>query len=146
MDGKLVAALVIAVIGVGTGIAGIVIANDAKDQNKKTDAALKAAIASENRGVAQQEAQAAKGLNRLGKKVEGEASQANKKVEGEVATAEKQIQAEGQKSAGQLSSLQSSISTVQKQLADFEATQKTTNQKLNARITELTQRVNAMGG
>ena len=146
MDGKLVAALVIAVIGVGTGIAGIVIANDAKDQNKKTDAALKAAIASENRGVAQQEAQAEKGLNRLGQKIEGEANQANKKVEGEVATAEKQIQAEGQKSAGQLSSLQSSISTVQKQLADFEATQKTTNQKLNARITALTQRVNAMGG
>ena len=146
MDGKLVAALVIAVIGVGTGIAGIVIANDAKDQNKKTDAALKAAIASENRGVAQQEAQAEKGLNQLGQKIEGEANQANKKVEGEVATAEKQIQAEGQKSAGQLSSLQSSISTVQKQLADFEATQKTTNQKLNARITALTQRVNAMGG
>lgn len=146
MDGKLVAALVIAVIGVGTGIAGIVIANDAKDQNKKTDAALKAAIASENRGVAQQEAQAEKGLNQLGQKIEGEANQANKKVEGEVATAEKQIQAEGQKSAGQLSSLQSSISTVQKQLADFEATQKTTNQKLNARITALSQRVNAMGG
>ena len=146
MDGKLVAALVIAVIGVGTGIAGIVIANDAKDQNKKTDAALKAAIASENRGVAQQEAQAEKGLNQLGQKIEGEANQANKKVEGEVATAEKQIQAEGQKSAGQLSSLQSSISTVQKQLADFEAAQKTTNQKLNARITALTQRVNAMGG
>ena len=146
MDGKLVAALVIAVIGVGTGIAGIVIANDAKDQNKKTDAALKAAIASENRGVAQQEAQAEKGLNQLGQKIEGEANQANKKVEGEVASAEKQIQAEGQKSAGQLSSLQSSISTVQKQLADFEATQKTTNQKLNARITALTQRVNAMGG
>ena len=146
MDGKLVAALVIAVLGVGTGIAGIVIANDAKDQNKKTDAALKAAIASENRGVAQQEAQAEKGLNQLGQKIEGEANQANKKVEGEVATAEKQIQAEGQKSAGQLSSLQSSISTVQKQLADFEATQKTTNQKLNARITALTQRVNAMGG
>ncbi len=146
MDGKLVAALVIAVLGVGTGIAGIVIANDAKDQNKKTDAALKAAIASENRGVAQQEAQAAKGLNQLGQKIEGEANQANKKVEGEVTTAEKQIQAEGQKSAGQLSSLQSSISTVQKQLADFEATQKTTNQKLNARITALTQRVNAMGG
>lgn len=146
MDGKLVAALVIAVIGVGTGIAGIVIANDAKDQNKKTDAALKAAIASENRGVAQQEAQAEKGLNRLGQKIEGEANQANKKVEGEVTTAEKQIQAEGQKSAGQLSSLQSSISTVQKQLADFEATQKSTNQKLNARITALTQRVNAMGG
>jgi len=146
VDGKLVAALVIAVLGVGTGIAGIVIANDAKDQNKKTDAALKAAIASENRGVAQQEAQAAKGLNQLGQKIEGEANQANKKVEGEVTTAEKQIQAEGQKSAGQLSSLQSSISTVQKQLADFEATQKTTNQKLNARITALTQRVNAMGG
>ena len=146
MDGKLVAALVIAVLGVGTGIAGIVIANDAKDQSKKTDAALKAAIASENRGVAQQEAQAEKGLNQLGQKIEGEANQANKKVQGEVATAEQQIQAEGQKSAGQLSSLQSSISTVQKQLTDFEATQKTTNQKLNARITALAQRVNAMGG
>ena len=35
---------------------------------------------------------------------------------------------------------------MQKQLADFEATQRTTNQKLNARITALTQRVNAMGG
>lgn len=146
MDGKLVAALVIAVIGVGTGIAGIVIANDAKDQNKKTDAALKAAIASENRGVAQQEAQAEKGLNKLGKKVQGEANRANKRVQGEVATAEKQIQAEGKKSAGQLGSLQASVSSLQNQLSNFEATQRATNQKLNARITNLTQRVNAMGG
>lgn len=135
MDGKLVAALVIAVIGVGTGIAGIVIANDAKDQNAKTDAALKAAIASENRGVAQQEAQAEKGLNELGQKIEGE-----------VASAEKQIEAEGQKSAGQLGALQASVNTLQKQLSAFEANQRTTNQKLNARITALAQRVNAMGG
>lgn len=146
MDGKLVAALVIAVIGVGTGIAGIVIANDAKDQNAKTDAALKAAIASENRGVAQQEAQAEKGLNELGQKIEGEASKANEKVQGEVASAEKQIEAEGQKSAGQLGALQASVNTLQKQLSTFEANQRTTNQKLNARITALAQRVNAMGG
>lgn len=146
MDGKLVAALVIAVIGVGTGIAGIVIANDAKDQSKKTDAALKAAIASENRGVAQQEAQAEKGLNRLGKKVEGEASQANKKVQGEVATAEQQIKAEGQKSAGQLGSLQASVDSLKKQLSDFQASQQTTNQKLNARISALSARVGAQGG
>lgn len=146
MDGKLVAALVIAVIGVGTGIAGIVIANDAKDQNAKTDAALKAAIASENRGVAQQEAQAEKGLNKLGQKIEGEASKANEKVQGEVASAEKQIEAEGQKSAGQLGALQASVNTLQKQLSTFEANQRTTNQKLNARITALAQRVNAMGG
>lgn len=146
MDGKLVAALVIAVIGVGTGIAGIVIANDAKDQNAKTDAALKAAIASENRGVAQQEAQAEKGLNELGQKIEGEASKANEKVQGEVASAEKQIEAEGQKSAGQLGALQASVNTLQKQLSAFEANQRTTNQKLNARITALAQRVNAMGG
>ena len=146
MDGKLVAALVIAVIGVGTGIAGIVIANDAKDQSKKTDAALKAAIASENRGVAQQEAQAEKGLNRLGKKVEGEASRANRKVQGEVATAEQQIKAEGQKSAGQLGSLQASVDSLKKQLSDFQASQQTTNQKLNARISALSARVGAQGG
>ena len=146
MDGKLVAALVIAVIGVGTGIAGIVIANDAKDQSKKTDAALKAAIASENRGVAQQEAQAEKGLNRLGKKVEGEASRANRKVQGEVATAEQQIKAEGQKSAGQLGSLQASVDSLKKQLSDFQASQQTTNQKLNARISALSARVDAQGG
>lgn len=146
MDGKLVAALVIAVIGVGTGIAGIVIANDAKDQSKKTDAALKAAIASENRGVAQQEAQAEKGLNRLGKKVEGEASRANRKVQGQVATAEQQIKAEGQKSAGQLGSLQASVDSLKKQLSDFQASQQTTNQKLNARISALSARVGAQGG
>ena len=146
MDGKLVAALVIAVIGVGTGIAGIVIANDAKDQSKKTDAALQAAIASENRGVAQQEAQAEKGLNRLGKKVEGEASRANRKVQGEVATAEQQIKAEGQKSAGQLGSLQASVDSLKKQLSDFQASQQTTNQKLNARISALSARVGAQGG
>ena len=146
MDGKLVAALVIAVIGVGTGIAGIVIANDAKDQSKKTDAALKAAIASENRGVAQQEAQAEKGLNRLGKKVEGEASRANRKVQGEVAAAEQQIRAEGQKSSGELGSLQASVNSLKKQLADFQASQQTTNQKLNARISALSDRVAALGG
>ena len=146
MDGKLVAALVIAVIGVGTGIAGIVIANDAKDQNKKTDAALKAAIASENQGLARQEAQAEKGLNELGQKIEGEANKANEKVQGEVAAAEKQIQAEGQKSAGQLGSLQASVNALQKQLSSFEATQRTTNQKLNARISALAQRVNSIGG
>jgi hypothetical protein len=137
---------VVAVIGVGTGIAGIVIANDARDQNKKTDAALEAAIASENRGVARQEARAAKGLNQLGQKIEDEAGKANEKVQGEVATAEKQIQADGQKSAGQLGSLQASVAALQKQLSAFEATQRTTNQKLNARISALAQRVNSIGG
>lgn len=146
MDGKLIAALVIAVIGVGTGIAGIVIANDAKSQNEKTQKALTAAIAAENRGVAAQEAQAAKSLGKLGRQIENEAGKANKQVEGEVATAEQQIKAEGQKSAGQLSSIQSSVTSVSDQLSNFEATQRTTNQKLNARITALAQRVNAMGG
>lgn len=146
MDGKLIAALVIAVIGVGTGIAGIVIANDAKSQNEKTQKALTAAIAAENRGVAQQEADATKGIEKLGKQVQSEAAKADKQVQGEVATAEQQIKAEGQKSAGQLSSIQSSVNSVSDQLSNFEATQKATNQKLNARITNLTQRVNAMGG
>ncbi|MFM8790908.1 MAG: hypothetical protein ACKOGM_05910 [Solirubrobacterales bacterium] len=146
MDGKLVAALVIAVIGVGTGIAGIVIANDAKSENEKTQNALKAAIASENRGVAQQEAQAGKRLKRLGSQVEGEAASANKKVQGEVATAEQEVKSEAQKSAGQLGSIQASINSVKSQLSNFEATQDQTNQKVNARISALTQRVNSMGG
>lgn len=146
MDKKLIAALVIAVIGVGTGIAGIVIANDAKNQNEKTQKALTAAIAAENRGVASQEKSAAKGLNKLGKQVQGEAARADKQVQGEVATAEQEVKSEGQKSAGQLSSIQSSINSVSDQLANFEATQKATNQKLNARITALSQRVDAMGG
>jgi chromosome segregation ATPase len=146
MDNKLIAALVIAVIGVGTGIVGIVMANDAKNQNEKTQKALKVAIASENRGVAAQEAQAAKGLNKLGRQIEGEASKANKQVEGEVATAEQQIKSEGQKSTSQLGSLQSSVNSLSDQLSSFEASQKATNQKINARITALTQRVNAMGG
>ena len=146
MDGKLVAALVIAIIGVGTGIAGIVIANDAKSENEKTQNALKAAIASENRGVAQQEAQAGKRLQRLGGQVEGEAASANKKVQGEVATAEQEVKSEAQKSAGQLGSIQASINSVKSQLSDFEATQDQTNQKINSRISALTQRVNSMGG
>lgn len=146
MDGKLVAALVIAVIGVGTGVAGIVIANDAKDQNEKTQNALKAAIASENRGVAQQEAQAAKGLKRLGQQVEGEAASANKKVQGEVATAEQDIKSEAQKSAGQLGSIESSVNSLKTQLANFENEQRQADQKINARISALTQRVNSMGG
>ena len=146
MDSKLIAALVIAVIGVGTGIAGIVMANDAKSQNEKTQKALTAAIAAENRGVAAQEAQAEKSLGKLGKQIENEAGKANKQVEGEVATAEQQIRAEGQKSAGQLSSIQSSVNSLSDQLSSFEASQKATNQKLNARITALSQRVNSMGG
>ena len=146
MDNKLIAALVIAVIGVGTGIVGIVMANDAKSQNEKTQKALTAAIAAENRGVAAQEAKAAKGLNKLGKQIEGQASKANKQVAGEVATAEQEIKAEGQKSAGQLSSIQNSVNSVSDELSAFEASQRATNQKLNARITALSQRVDAMGG
>ena len=53
---------------------------------------------------------------------------------------------EGQKSAGQLGSLQASVNALQKQLSSFEATQRTTNQKLNARISALAQRVNSIGG
>jgi len=145
VDNKLIAALVIAVIGVGTGITGIVMANDAKGQNDKTQKALAAAIAAENRGVAAEEARAEGNLNRLGKKVESEAGRANKQVEGEVATAEQQIKAESQKSSGQLSSIQNSVNSLSDQLSTFESGQRATNQKLNARITALAQRINSGG-
>ena len=63
-----------------------------------------------------------------------------------MATAEQEVKSEAQKSAGQLGSIQASINSVKSQLSDFEATQDQTNQKINSRISALTQRVNSMGG
>lgn len=130
MDRKTGAILAIAIIGVLTGVAGIIIANDAKSSNQDTQAQLDAAVSKENKRLGATAAKAQAGIKK-----------SEKNAEASVESAEQQDKKNAQQNSDQIASLQSTLDDLRSQLSDLQTSQKTSNEKLNARITALANRI-----
>ncbi|MEX0620633.1 MAG: hypothetical protein WD181_03545 [Solirubrobacterales bacterium] len=130
MDKKTGAVLAIAIIGVLTGVAGIVIANDAKSNNQDTQAQLDAAVAREDKRVAATAAAATAGIRK-----------SEKSAEASVKAAEEADSKTSKQDSEQIATVQSSLDDLKSQISDLQASQTFSNQKLNARITALSNRV-----
>ena len=130
MDRKTGAILAIAIVGVLTGIAGIVIANDAKSGNQDTQAQLDAAVAREDRRVAATAAAANAGIRK-----------SEKSAEASIEAAQKSDSKTADQNSEQIATLQSTLDSLKSQISDLQAAQTSSNPKLNARITALSNRV-----
>jgi DNA-binding helix-hairpin-helix protein with protein kinase domain len=130
MDRKIGAVLAIAVVGLIAGVAGIVIANDAKSGNQDTQTQLDAAVSRENKRVAATAAAAKRGIKKSERNAEaavGSAEDADKKA--------------AQQNSDQIAELQSTIDDLKAQIAALESDRKSGDQQLNARITALAKRL-----
>lgn len=130
MDRKMGAVLAIAIIGMVTGVVGIVMANDAKSNGQTTQQQLDASIAKDEQRLSAQQVAAAAKLKR-----------AEKSEESSVAQTEKTDQQKVQDAANQIAGFQSTIDGLKQQITDLTTAQKQSTQKLNDRITALSDRV-----
>lgn len=130
MDRKMGAVLAIAIIGMVTGVVGIVMANDAKSNGQTTQQQLDASIAKDEQKLSAQQVAAAAKLKR-----------AEKSEESSVAQTEKTDQQKVQDAVNQIAGFQSTIDGLKQQITDLTTAQKQSTQKLNDRITALSDRV-----
>jgi hypothetical protein len=130
MDKKMGAVLAVAIVGLLTGIAGIVVANDAKNSNQDTQTQLDAAVSRENKRVAATAAAAKRGIKK-----------SEQSAEAAVGSAEAADKKTAEQNSDQIAALQNTLEDLKTQIADLEAARKSDDQKLNARITALAKRL-----
>jgi len=137
MDRKMGAVLAVAIIGLLVGVAGIVMANDAKSSNQDTQAQLDAAVARESKRVDATAAAAKAGI----RKSEAGIRKSEKSDQASVASAEEADKKTAQQDSDQIATFQSTLDDLKSQIADLQAAEKSSTQKLNARIDALSSRV-----
>jgi hypothetical protein len=130
MDKKMGAVLAVAIVGLLTGIAGIVVANDARNSNQDTQTQLDAAVSRENKRVAATAAAAKRGIKK-----------SEQNAEAAVGSAEAADKKTAEQNSDQIAALQNTLEDLKTQIADLEAARKSDDQKLNARITALAKRL-----
>jgi len=130
MDRKMGAVLAVAIVGLLVGVAGIVMANDAKSSNQDTQTQLDAAVTRETKRVDATAAAAKAGIRK-----------SEKSDEASVQSAEQTDQKTAQQNSDQIAKFQSALDDLNSQISDLQAAEQSSTQKLNTRIDELSSRV-----
>lgn len=145
MDKKLMAALGVAIVGVIVGVIGIVMADDAKKANEKTQAALEKQIKDNDRSAAAKVAAAAAAAKVVEKRIANKANKVAQQDQDSIKQAEQRASSQVAANQASITTLQSKITELEAEIADVEGKQKSNTAKVNARIDQLSARVNAGG-